>query len=86
MELILLCWIVVSVGCAFLLSHTAYEHHQGEFRWFLCGLILGPVSLVFLRFLRRVPGEEEPTHPCDPAFDPSHAAPASGTLDESLRR
>lgn len=84
MEAALLCWIVVSMGCAFVLSHIAHEHDKGEFRWFLCGLVLGVFSLVFLNFLRRVESEAEPADTGDHGFDASHAAPASGTLHDPM--
>lgn len=84
MEAALICWILVSVGCAFVLSHTAYEHEKKEFRWFLCGLVLGPFSLMFLSHLRRPQEEAEALHGSDPGFDPSHAAPATGTLDDPM--
>lgn len=84
MEAALLCWIVVSMGCAFVLSHIAHEHDKGEFRWFLCGLVFGVFSLVFLNFLRRVPSDQEMSNTCDSGFDASHAAPASGTLHDPM--
>lgn len=84
MEAALLGWIIVSMGCAFVLSHIAHEHDKGEFRWFLCGLVMGIFSLVFLNFLRRVPSETASTHGSGPRFDVSHAAPASGTLNDPM--
>lgn len=84
MEAVLLCWIVVSVGCAFVLSHTAHSHEKKEFRWFLCGLVMGPFSLLFLGYLRRTPEEAEASHGADPGFDPTHAAPATGTFDDPM--